>query len=135
MPKFVIRESEAKVFDRGGGVRSIPLMSGANGAQNVSTGMTIIEPGSGLPMHFHDTEECITCVQGEATCSVDGEVLALRPFDHIWIAAGSHHRFWNDGSEPMHIVWTYGSPEVLRTFVESGKTVRHMSKDDVAKPS
>ena len=74
-------------------------MNGDRGSQNVSSGMTIMEPGAGLPMHFHDTEECITCVEGEAMCSVDGEVLRLRPFDHIWIAEGSHHRFWNEGTE------------------------------------
>jgi quercetin dioxygenase-like cupin family protein len=135
MPKVVIRESDAEVFDRGEGVRSIPLMNGDRGSQNVSSGMTIMEPGAGLPMHFHDTEECITCVQGEAMCSVDSEVLKLAPFDHIWIAEGSHHRFWNEGNGPMRIVWTYGKPEVMRTFVDSGKTVRHMSKGDVARPS
>ena len=134
VPSVIIRESEARVFDRGGGVRSVPLMSGATGSEQVSTGMTIMEPGAGLPMHFHDTEECITCVQGEAFCSVDGDVTKLAPFDHIWIAAGSHHRFWNEGTQTMRIVWTYGKPEVLRTFVESGKTVRHMSADDVAGP-
>ena len=73
MGRVVIRESEAEVFDRGGGVRSIPLMSGAKGAQNVSTGMTIMAPGAGLPLHFHDTEECITCVEGVATAEIDGE--------------------------------------------------------------
>ena len=135
MPKVVIRESDAQVFDRGAGVRSIPLMNGERGSQNVSSGMTIMEPGAGLPMHFHDTEECITCVEGEAMCSVDGEVLRLRPFDHIWIAEGSHHRFWNEGAEAMRIVWTYGKPEVMRTFADSGKTVRHMSKGDVARPT
>jgi len=85
-------------------------------------------------MHFHDCEEAITCVAGEASCSVDGETLTLRPFDHIWIAAESPHRFWNDGATPMRIVWAYGKAEVLRTFVASGKTVRHMSADDVARP-
>ncbi len=135
MPRVVIREVDAEVFDRGEGVRSIPLMNGDRGSQNVSSGMTIMEPGAGLPMHFHDTEECITCVEGEAMCSVDGEVLRLRPFDHIWIAEGSHHRFWNEGADVMRIVWTYGKPEVMRTFVASGKTVRHMSKGDVARPT
>ena len=65
MPRIVIRENEAEVFDRGGGVRSVPLMSGARGSQNVSTGMTIMQPGAGLPLHYHDTEECITCVEPE----------------------------------------------------------------------
>ena len=69
MHRIVIRENEAEVFDRGGGVQSIPLMSGARGSQNVSTGMTIMQPGAGLPLHFHDTEECITCVEGIASVS------------------------------------------------------------------
>ncbi len=132
MPKIVIHERDAMVVDRGHGVRSIPLMNGARGAENLTTGMTIMAPGAGLPMHYHDTEECITCVEGEAMCSVDGEVYRLEPFDHIWIATGSHHRFWNEGDEPMRILWSYGKPEVLRTFVDSGKTVGHLSSDDVA---
>ena len=48
MPKVVIREVDAEVFDRGEGVRSIPLMNGDRGSQNVSSGMTIMEPGAGL---------------------------------------------------------------------------------------
>ncbi len=135
MSRILLRETDAEVFDRGGGVQSIPLMNGARGAQNLSTGMTIMAPGAGLPLHFHDTEECITCVEGAACCEVDGERLSLAPFDHIWIPAGAHHRFWNEGESPMRIVWTYGKPEVSRTFVATGQTVRHMSADDVADPS
>ena len=134
MHRIVIRENEAEVFDRGGGVQSIPLMSGARGSQNVSTGMTIMQPGAGLPLHFHATEECITCVEGIASCEIDGEQLTMQPFDHVWIPEGAHHRFSNDGAVPMRIVWTYGKAEVSRTFVASGQTVRHMSSDDVAEP-
>ena len=134
MHRIVIRENEAEVFDRGGGVQSIPLMSGARGSQNVSTGMTIMQPGAGLPLHFHATEECITCVEGIASCEIDGEQLTMQPFDHVWIPEGAHHRFWNDGAVPMRIVWTYGKAEVSRTFGAAGQTVRHMSADDVAEP-
>ena len=132
MTKIVFRERDAKVVDRGHGVRSIPLINGANGGVNLTSGMTIMQPNAGLPMHYHDSEECITCVEGQAMCSVDGEVVRLEPFDHIWIAEGSHHRFWNEGDVPMRIMWAYGKPEVQRTFVDSGKTVVHMSKDDVS---
>ena len=72
--------------------------------------MTIMAPGAGLPLHFHDTEECITCVEGVATAEIDGEQLTLQPFDHVWIPEGAHHRFWNDGETQMRIVWTYGKP-------------------------
>ena len=132
MPAHVIREVEAELVDRGGGVRSIPLMNGANGAVAVTTGMTIMDPGAGLPLHYHDTEECITCVEGEARCVVDGDEIVLHPYDHIWIPEGVHHRFWNAGQTRMRILWTYGKPEVTRTFVESGETVGHMSPEDRA---
>ncbi len=132
MPARLIREAEAEVVDRGGGVRSIPLMNGANGAIAVTTGMTIVDAGAGLPLHFHDTEECITCVEGEAHSVVDGEEFVLRPYDHIWIPEGAHHRFWNEGQTRMRILWTYGKPEVMRTFVQTGETVRHMSSEDRA---
>ncbi len=132
MPVRLIREADAGVVDRGGGVRSIPLMNSANGAIAVTTGMTVVDPGAGLPLHFHDTEECITCVEGEARCVVDGEEMVLHPYDHIWIPEGAHHRFWNEGQTRMRILWTYGKSEVMRTFVESGKTVRHMSAEDRA---
>jgi succinate-semialdehyde dehydrogenase/glutarate-semialdehyde dehydrogenase len=134
MGRIVIRESETEIFDRGAGVRSIPLMNAARGSKGVSTGMTIMEPGAGLPLHFHDTEECITCVEGIASCEIDGEQLVLQPFDHVWISEGAHHRFWNEGASPMRISWTYGKAEVSRTFVDSGQTVRHMSADDVTNP-
>ena len=36
MGRVLIRERDAEVFDRGGGVRSIPLMNGAKGARRTS---------------------------------------------------------------------------------------------------
>ena len=64
MGRVVIRESEAEVFDRGGGVRSIPLMSGAKGAQNVSTGMTIMAPGAGCRCIFTTRRSALRAWKG-----------------------------------------------------------------------
>ena len=47
MPGRVLAVDEIEVFDRGNGIKSIPLVGGGMGARGIATGMTVFPPGGG----------------------------------------------------------------------------------------
>jgi mannose-6-phosphate isomerase-like protein (cupin superfamily) len=62
---------------------------------------------------------------------VDGKKTRVKKFDTTYIPANSPHRFNNTGNGPLVILWIYASRHVTRTFVDSGKTVDHLSPGDL----
>jgi hypothetical protein len=53
---------------------------------------------------------------------LNGEQVAVEPYDTTQIAPGEFHRFVNTGAGPMTILWVYGSTEVTRTLAD-GRTL------------
>jgi HTH-type transcriptional regulator, repressor for puuD len=128
---FVLRFDELPSVDRGGGVKTTPLIKKFPVAEGTTTGITTFPPGNKVPLHAHNCAEQVTVLAGEAEAEIDGERFRLKAPDTTYIAAGKPHRFVNVGSTEMTILWIYGAREVTRTFVESGETVGHLSKKDV----
>lgn len=124
-PPAVLRPAELTAHDRGGGARTIPLVTRPVGAAVFLNGMTIFEPGAGIPLHTHDCEECVVILDGEAVAEIDGVEHHLTRWDTTYVAAGIPHRFRNaSGSAPMRILWTYASVDATRTIVATGVTTR-----------
>ena len=124
-PPAVLRPAELTAYDRGGGARTIPLVTRPVGAEVFLTGMTIFEPGAGIPLHTHDCEECVVILDGDAVAEIDGAEHRLTRWDTTYVAAGTPHRFRNvSGSAPMRILWTYASVDATRTVVATGVTTR-----------
>lgn len=121
-----IRPGDVTPVDRGKGVKSIPLVGKAAGAQVLSTGMSIFPPGTRIPLHFHNTEECIVLLEGRGICEVGGERREVVPLDTTFVAAEVPHRFINTGDTDMRILWIYGRTDTTRTFVETGETAAHL---------
>jgi quercetin dioxygenase-like cupin family protein len=96
------------------------LVNAALGSRAFLTGMTELQPGSKIPAHFHNCEETVTILEGVGVFERDGEQSELRPFDTTWVTAGVRHRFRNDGSSTLTILWVYASPTATRTLVSSG---------------
>ncbi|WP_293882667.1 cupin domain-containing protein, partial [Sphingomonas sp.] len=81
------------------------------------------EPGAELPFHFHNCEESVLLLAGEAIAEIDGTEYSLIPGDVSFIPAGVPHRFRNPSTETrMKIMWTYASIEADRTIVATGDT-------------
>lgn len=127
----VLRLDSLPVFERGSGIQSMVFSSKEIGAM-ITSGVTRLPPGTGIPLHYHNCDEQTTVLEGEAEAEIDGRSVRLQPYDTVFIPVGKHHRFANAGTRPMMILWVYNSTEVTRTFVATGETVPHLSPQDLA---
>ena len=118
--------------DRGTGVKTKLLAHKELGSKNITNGITRFEPGAKIALHYHNCDESVAIIEGEAVAEVDGNRHVMHKWDTTFVPAGVPHRFINDSDKPMAILWTYGASYVTRTFVETGVTVEHMSAADRA---
>jgi quercetin dioxygenase-like cupin family protein len=119
------------VIDRGAGVKTVPLVGKWNCEHNVVTsGLTVFEPGKGIPLHYHNVEETVMVLEGVATVVMGDETFEARAGDVTWVPAGVHHNFTNAGDGVMRIYWVYGGRDVTRTIVATGETFEHLSEAD-----
>lgn len=119
----VIRPSEQQAADRGGGNRTIPLVTPARGATQMMNGITAIAAGGAIPAHFHNCEESVVVLEGRGVAVIDGVERPVGPGDTSWIAAGVPHYFRNaSGMEVLRIFWTYASADATRTLLATGET-------------
>ncbi|MFD7500115.1 cupin domain-containing protein [Streptomyces sp. NPDC059850] len=130
-PNLLIHPDEVERFDRGGGVATIPYVGKWNSETAViTTGQTVFQPGTGLPLHSHNVEESVLILEGEATAEIDGEFFDLEAGQATWVPAGVPHRFFNRGAGVMRIYWVYGGRDVTRTITATGETFAHLSEHD-----
>ena len=119
----ILRPAELPASDRGGGNKTIPLVSGKIGSKQILNGITSIAPGAAIGLHTHNCEESVIVIEGQAVVELDGVDHALGTFDTIWCPANVPHRFKNPSSEkPLRIFWTYASIDATRTLVATGET-------------
>ena len=109
--------------DRGGGARTISLISPAVGTTSFITGYTSFGGGVEIPFHSHNTQESVVLLEGRALLDIDGLEYELKPHDATFIPPGVSHRFRNlSPTEPMKILWIYASPDTTRTLTATGET-------------
>ena len=119
----VIRAGAGAPVDRGGGVRSVHLVTRAAGATEFLSGTTEFDPGASLPMHSHNCEESVVVLEGAAVFEHDEGATPMGEGDATWVPAGVVHRFRNAGDGRLRILWTYGRADATRTLAASGETV------------
>jgi mannose-6-phosphate isomerase-like protein (cupin superfamily) len=128
----IVKAKNVSVIERGSGITTLPLITReVTQDARFTTGMSTYPPGTGAPLHFHNCDEQVTVLDGTAAVEIAGAKEVLHPYDTTYIHAGQPHMFWNRGDEPMKILWIYSTTRVLRTLVGTGKTVEHLSRDDV----
>jgi putative monooxygenase len=121
----IIRPSRLTARERGGGVRTIPLVTRAHGATTFINGITIFDPGTAVPLHRHNCEESVVILEGHALVEIDGQQFEVGPQETTFLPANIPHRFRNASStESMRILWTYASVDANRTIVATGDTRR-----------
>lgn len=117
----LLRPEEQKMADRGGGVRTIPLVSPGCGATQLINGITMFDPGAAVGLHWHNCEESVMVIEGDAVCVVDGREHALKTGDTTWLPPNLPHYFRNASTtKPMRIFWTYASAMATRTIASTG---------------
>ncbi len=127
----VLYFDEIPAVARGGGVSTRPLAGSWVGTEGFTSGVTTFPPGAEIRLHTHNVEESVTILEGDARCDVDGRSYNLKRLDTTYVPAGMPHRFVNVGTGPMSILWVYATTHVTRTFVDTGETVEHLSRNDL----
>jgi quercetin dioxygenase-like cupin family protein len=119
----VLRPSEIPARQRGGGAKTIPLVTRRTGSTSFINGITIFEPGAAIPLHKHNCEESVLLLEGRAIAEIDGVEHPIAAGDVTFIPAEVPHRFRNlSDTAGMKILWTYASVDATRTIISTGDT-------------
>ena len=111
--------------NRGGGIRTVPLVTSRIGSTSLLNGVTTLDPGAAVPLHIHNCEESVLVMSGRGRVHIDGVETDVEPGVTTWIPTGVQHFFRNtSASEPLSIFWTYASIDANRTIVATGVTTR-----------
>lgn len=119
----LLRPELLKIYERGGGARTTPLVSPSVGARGFINGITSFDPGVAIPFHSHNCEESVVLLEGEAALDIEGDEHVLQVLDTTWIPANVPHRFRNlSQTKSMKILWIYASVDATRTLTDTGIT-------------
>jgi putative monooxygenase len=119
----IIRPRDVKPHERGGGARTIPLVTTKVGSTSLLNGITEFDPNAAIPLHTHNCEESVMVLEGEAIVELDGVEHRMGANDTTWVPANVPHRFINPSkSSRMRIFWTYASVVATRTILATDDT-------------
>ena len=84
----------------------------------MSGGYGLFHPGGRLPAHYHDFDESISIISGQATCVVEGRHYAMSDLATALQPRGRVHYFINESSGTMEMLWVYAGPMPERIVVD-----------------
>ena len=120
----VLKPDQLKSHDRGGGAKTIPLVSPSIGATGFINGITEFGPSAAIAFHSHNCEESVMLLEGDAVLEMDGhDSVVLKKHDTTWLPANLSHRFRNlSDTSPMKILGIYANAQATRKLTETGET-------------
>jgi quercetin dioxygenase-like cupin family protein len=83
---------------RARGYRRIALVDRAAGSVHQLLALGELDAGGSVDAHAHASEKAIYLLEGELVLEIDGASEALRPDDHLFLAAGAVHAARNPGA-------------------------------------
>lgn len=84
----------------------------------MSGGYALFHKDGRLPAHFHDFDESICIVAGEASCLVEGREYKMSNYETALQPRGIVHYFKNPYNTPMAMIWVYAGSMPVRVEVE-----------------
>jgi quercetin dioxygenase-like cupin family protein len=112
----IVRKVDVEMYELAPGSRFCDLFAGRLGSVGICGGYGEFDPGSALPCHFHEFDESISIIIGEALCEVAGS--RYRCCDTAFVPKWRPHRFLNTSSDLMAMIWVYAGSEPERTLVD-----------------
>ena len=119
-PETLNRFGDCQVYELSQGALFCDLFARRYGAIGICGGYGRFAPGSSLPCHFHEYDESITIVEGDALCLVQGMDYRLSGLDTAFVPKHRPHRFLNQSNGTMGMLWVYAGDEPDRVIVDAG---------------
>lgn len=126
--------ADIKSYNRGKGVVTRLFCNASICGAEVTTGTTVLPVGKSVAMHWHNCDEQIVILSGNAEAEFGGQRRPIDQNEVAYIPAGEPHCFHNVGDSPVTMLFIYDGGEVTRTFAETGETVVHLGDKDLAQP-
>lgn len=118
----IFKEKKIKAIKRFGKVKTKVFINKSTGSRSMISGITIIPKNESINLHYHNCEEAVTILQGNAIAEIDNKKYKLKEGDVSWIPPKIAHRFFNKNKKDLKIYWTYANINATRTDVLTGKT-------------
>ena len=107
----VFHDSDREPFVTRDGSTVRELIQVGDGAANQSLAEAVVPAGGATIEHLHHrSEEIYRIVSGRGRVRVGGAESAVRPGDNVLIPAGTPHKLWNEGPDPLVILCCCAPP-------------------------
>lgn len=94
------------------GIRHATLAGEAQGLKALPVWSQILEPGATTPVHRHECDEVVLCMQGRGEVHYEGGKLEFGRNSTVSIPRDVIHQVVNSGNEPLHLIAAFGQSPV-----------------------
>ena len=89
------------------------------GAKAATVHENVLNPGAIVPLHVHEVEEVIVCLEGQAECALEGQPpLAYAVGSVLIIPPGTRHTIRNTGTGPMRQICFMSAHSAKTQWIE-----------------
>lgn len=121
----VVQPGEARSYWQpvpANGYSDVHVAPDVTGSRTLSMGIQTIAPGGHVREHWHDrNEEVLHFIQGTGTAYVDGVPHPIRPGTTIYLGPWRKHKFVNEGTTEMKMLWVLSPPGLENFFAGIGR--------------